>query len=86
MSHPNWKRCNDKFDRTSLFLPKKYLELIDQLIEKGIYTSRSEFLRAALRKQLEKEFGFWDYIKAEAEHNLYNKTHIDTVKIVRRLE
>jgi len=40
----------------SIHVPEAYLRGIDKLVEKGIYTSRSEFIRAAIRKLLRREF------------------------------
>jgi len=39
----------------SIRLPEVYIELIDELIRLGIYPSRSEIIRVALREFLSKE-------------------------------
>jgi len=39
----------------SVKIPVVYLDMIDDLIRNGKYVSRSEFIRTAIRKLLEKE-------------------------------
>lgn len=41
-----------KMDRTSISLPEKQVEKIDQLVENGVYPNRSEFVREAVRSHL----------------------------------
>jgi Ribbon-helix-helix protein, copG family. len=36
-------------------MPTHYLELIDKLVEEGLYLSRSDFIRTAIREHLMKE-------------------------------
>jgi len=38
-------------------LPEKMVRAIDVLVKMGIYTNRSEFIRAAVREKLERELG-----------------------------
>lgn len=48
---------NDKRDRMALIsfhVPQTYLEALDELVRLGIYPSRSEAVRAALRELLAK--------------------------------
>ena len=40
----------------SLKLPKKMLELIDELVREGLYPSRSEVIRTAIILLLRREF------------------------------
>jgi len=39
----------------SVKLPDSYIEGIDELVKRGIYTSRSDAIRAAIRELLRKE-------------------------------
>jgi putative addiction module CopG family antidote len=39
----------------SLKLPEEMIETINELVKIGRYTSRSEFIRAAVREKLERE-------------------------------
>jgi len=39
-------------------IPVIYLAMIDELVENKRYVSRSEFIRTAIRRLLESEFGF----------------------------
>ncbi|MEM4952205.1 MAG: ribbon-helix-helix domain-containing protein [Ignisphaera sp.] len=36
-------------------LPEAYIEAIDELVRMGIYTSRSEAIRAAIREMIKRE-------------------------------
>jgi Ribbon-helix-helix protein, copG family. len=36
-------------------MPEHYLEKIDKLVEEGLYLSRSDFIRTAIREHLMKE-------------------------------
>jgi Predicted transcriptional regulators containing the CopG/Arc/MetJ DNA-binding domain len=40
---------------TTVKLPETYLRLIDMLVEMGLYNSRNDFIRTAVRELLEKE-------------------------------
>jgi len=37
-------------------VPRKYIQAIDELVRKGLVTSRSEAIRIALRDYIQKEF------------------------------
>jgi len=39
----------------SVKLPEAYIEAIDELVRMGIYTSRSEAIRAAIREMIKRE-------------------------------
>jgi len=47
----------------SFKLPEYYVELIDKLVKEGLYHSRSEFIRTAVRKVLEREMRRLEHIK-----------------------
>ena len=47
-------RASSKKERITIRLTKKYMDLLDQLVEKGAYTSKNEAIRAALRLLYEK--------------------------------
>ena len=39
----------------SVHLPEKYIELLEQLVEMGLYPSRSEAIRVAVRDLIRRE-------------------------------
>ncbi|MCS7368433.1 MAG: ribbon-helix-helix domain-containing protein [archaeon GBS-70-058] len=39
----------------SIRLPEEYVRIMDEIIRLGIYPSRSEFVRAAIREHLKRE-------------------------------
>ncbi|MCR6669000.1 MAG: ribbon-helix-helix domain-containing protein [archaeon YNP-WB-040] len=39
----------------SIRLPEEYVKAMDEIIRMGIYPSRSEFVRAAIREHLKRE-------------------------------
>lgn len=61
-------------------IPKIYLKLIEVLIdeEKGIYTSRCELIRTALRDFLKREIGF----KEKVEETVENYLEKNGIKII----
>ena len=44
-----------KLKLVSVHLPEKYVEYLERLVEMGLYPSRSEAIRVAVRDLLEKE-------------------------------
>ena len=53
-----YQRTGEKMPKLKLItlkLPEEMIEAIDELVKIGRYTSRSEFIRAAIREKLEKE-------------------------------
>jgi len=53
-----YQRTGEKMPKLKLItlkLPEEMIEAIDELVKMGIYTNRSEFIRAAIREKLEKE-------------------------------
>ena len=47
-------RSVSKKERITIRLTKKYMDLLDKLVDKGAYTSKNEAIRAALRLLFEK--------------------------------
>jgi antitoxin ParD1/3/4 len=43
---------NEKMEMISIHIPKQMLEQLDQMVKLGIYPSRSEAIRAAVREFL----------------------------------
>lgn len=43
----------------NLFIPEKWLEQIDKLVEKNVYPNRSEALRVVIREGMKRE-GIWN--------------------------
>jgi len=43
---------NEKMEMVSIHIPKQMLEQLDQMVKLGIYPSRSEAIRAAVREFL----------------------------------
>jgi len=43
---------NEKMEVVSIHIPKQMLEQLDQMVKLGIYPSRSEAIRAAVREFL----------------------------------
>jgi len=43
---------NEKMEMVSIHIPKQMLEQLDQMVKLGIYPSRSEVIRAAVREFL----------------------------------
>jgi len=56
----------------TVHLPKKWIEKLEQLSEKGVYPNRSEAIRCLLRQGM-KEEGIWDEmmetVRVEGKHN-----------------
>ncbi len=42
-------------ERITKRIPEKYLKMIDELIESGVYPSRSEFIREAITYEFNKK-------------------------------
>jgi len=40
-------------------IPERYLREIDKLVEEGLFTSRSEAVRYALRELIKRETAYW---------------------------
>jgi predicted solute-binding protein len=47
-------REKEKMVLISFHIPKSYVEVIDELVRRGVYPSRSEAIRAALRELVNK--------------------------------
>ncbi len=47
-------RGKEKMVLISFHLPKSYVDVIDELVRRGVYPSRSEAIRAALRELVNK--------------------------------
>jgi Arc/MetJ-type ribon-helix-helix transcriptional regulator len=52
----NKKEKREKMVLISLHVPKYYVEVIDDLVRQGVYPSRSEAIRDAIRQLLERHF------------------------------
>jgi Arc/MetJ-type ribon-helix-helix transcriptional regulator len=52
----NKKEKREKMVLISLHVPKYYVEVIDDLVRQGVYPSRSEAIRDAIRQLLERYF------------------------------
>lgn len=53
-SHINVARGKEKMVLISFHIPKSYVEVLDELVRRGVYPSRSEAIRAALRELVNK--------------------------------
>ena len=53
-SHIDVTREKEKMVLISFHLPKSYVDVIDELVRRGVYPSRSEAIRAALRELVNK--------------------------------
>ena len=53
-SHTGVAREKEKMVLISFHLPKSYVDVIDELVRRGVYPSRSEAIRAALRELVNK--------------------------------
>ena len=53
-SHTGMAREKEKMVLISFHLPKSYVDVIDELVRRGVYPSRSEAIRAALRELVNK--------------------------------
>jgi len=49
----------NKLKHINLFIPEKWLEQIDKLVEKNAYPNRSEALRVVIREGMKRE-GIWN--------------------------
>jgi predicted solute-binding protein len=47
-------RRKEKMVLISFHIPKSYVEVLDELVRRGVYPSRSEAIRAALRELVNK--------------------------------
>jgi len=47
-------RGKEKMVLISFHIPKSYVEVLDELVRRGVYPSRSEAIRAALRELVNK--------------------------------
>ncbi len=47
-------RGREKMVLISFHIPKSYVEMLDELVRRGVYPSRSEAIRAALRELVNK--------------------------------
>jgi antitoxin ParD1/3/4 len=47
-------RRKEKMVLISFHIPKSYVEMLDELVRQGVYPSRSEAIRAALRELVNK--------------------------------
>lgn len=47
-------REKEKMVLISFHIPKSYVDVIDELVRRGVYPSRSEAIRAALRELVNK--------------------------------
>ena len=48
---------------TSVLLPERYVEGLDLLVKRGLYASRADAIRHALRDFLDKEIGLAEVLK-----------------------
>ncbi|MGC9147934.1 MAG: ribbon-helix-helix domain-containing protein [Sulfolobales archaeon] len=62
----------------SVKIPRTYLEDIDKLVKEGFYTSRSEFIRTALRMLLVKELNRLSNKKSSEEY-IYDENFLNDV-------
>jgi len=53
-SHIGVTKEKEKMVLISFHLPKSYVDVIDELVRRGVYPSRSEAIRAALRELVNK--------------------------------
>jgi antitoxin ParD1/3/4 len=53
-SHTSMAREKEKMVLISFHLPKSYVDVIDELVRRGVYPSRSEAIRVALRELVNK--------------------------------
>ncbi len=53
-SHIGVARGKEKMVLISFHLPKSYVEVLDELVRRGVYPSRSEAIRVALRELVNK--------------------------------
>lgn len=62
-------------------VPESYIEAIDELVRMGIYTSRSEAIRAAIRELIKREM--WSVKKSMMNINKKNnkKKNIEIIEI-----
>lgn len=51
------KQKREKMELISFHLPKPLFDIVDNLVRQGVYPSRSEAIRDAIRLLLEKYFG-----------------------------
>ena len=42
----------DRMEHLSCYIPRKHIEKLDELVKKGVYPSRSEVIREAIRRLL----------------------------------
>ncbi|MGC9009607.1 MAG: ribbon-helix-helix domain-containing protein [Sulfolobales archaeon] len=63
----------------SVKIPRTYLEDIDRLVKEGFYTSRSEFIRTALRILLAKELNRLSG-KRSSEENFYDENFLSSIE------
>ena len=48
-------KTEDKLVMVSVHIPRKWLEELDDLVRRGVFPSRSEAIRVAIRKLLDQE-------------------------------
>ena len=48
-------------------IPESYVKLLDSLVKAGLYTSRSEALRAAIRELVRKHYGDVEILKMQLQ-------------------
>ncbi len=46
------KRTKEAGEKVGVKLPKRYIEIIDDLVKKGEYLSRADFVRDSVRREL----------------------------------
>ncbi|MEM2863616.1 MAG: ribbon-helix-helix domain-containing protein [Ignisphaera sp.] len=61
-------------------LPETYIEAIDELVKMGIYTSRSEAIRAAIREMIKREL--WSVKKSAMNINKKNNKKKKNIEII----
>lgn len=72
------------FKIVTLNLPTKNLEFIQDLVKEGQFSSRSEFIRTAVKFYLHKVcLPDLDYIKKYLEFKRFNEVHNDRVRVPR---
>jgi antitoxin ParD1/3/4 len=56
-----------KLRLVSAKVPESYVVLLDSLVRAGLYTSRSEALRAAIRELVRKHYGDTEMLKVQLQ-------------------
>ena len=62
-----WSAGGVKLVLVSAKVPESYARLLDLLVETGVYTSKSEALRAAIRELLRKHYGDAEILKMQLQ-------------------